>query len=118
MVSRCQLIRDTSIKRKDKQEKTEDLLLKIFAASKGQRLQLVLLQVKTKEEAMEVLEIFLSFFHNLLTSGKKSIFSKKEIVTFLKKAEQARIYLDRNVNFRAVIDIFFLGLPLKTLDKQ
>lgn len=116
VISRCEIIRDlNSRKKENKPEKLEEL----FYLSLSNRLLFVQKNITSKEEASEFISSMIQFLENKLLnpeSVNKLILNKLEIVTLIKKSEKALQYLERNLNYKHVLDILLLGFPWRNND--
>lgn len=111
--SRCQIVRTASAThRADEQTKTVGQLVKILRARPGERILLSQDLSKTREDT-------LSFLNRLIPTVSAQLhnpvpeysLSRAQSAIILKHAEHARRYVEGNVNFKATLDILFLGFP-------
>ncbi len=114
IVSRCQIISDNN-KKLDKsfdRGNTKKLLLQILTYSEGERILLSQKTATTREEAIELLTNLLMTLEALLHKPDKEInLAPKEIAQLLTKISTAKNYLEKYINFKATMDILFLGFP-------
>lgn len=114
IISRCQVISDnkkTDEKGTDTGE-TKNLLRQILTASPGERIILSQKWTNTREEAIELLNNLLVTLEKLLHRPDKEILlSPKDIAALLTKVIAAKNYLERYINFKATLDVLFLGFP-------
>lgn len=98
----------------DKTRQTElwELLIKIGRASAGKRITLSQELAKSKEECLVLLSSLLTLLEKKLYLQTESPgFSRSEMAGMLTRIEAARKFLERNVNYKATLDILFLGFP-------
>lgn len=116
IVSRCQIISDNKANEKMKENKdTKEILRQILASSPGKRILLSQKVANTREEAIQLLSDFIITLEGLLHSRDEQLgLSASQIADLLKKISTAKNYLERYINFRATLDILFLGFPKKS----
>lgn len=114
IVSRCQIISDNN-KKLDKSfdsGNTKKLLLQILTSSEGEKILLSQKAATTREEAIELLTNILMTLEELLHKPDKEInLAPKEIAQLLTKISTAKTYVEKYINFKATMDILFLGFP-------
>lgn len=114
IVSRCQIITDesgTGHKLSDGKE-VKTTLEQILTASAGERILLSQKIANSREEAVEFLGNLLLVLEKLLHKPDKEInISPKDIGESIKKVSTAKTYIERYINFKATLDILFLGFP-------
>lgn len=115
IVSRCQVISDNKLNENSFDAvKTKKTLMEILTASVGERILLSQKLVTTREEGLKFLDNLLALLEELLYKKNPQIdLSVKEIAQLLKKVSAARNYLERYINFKATLDVLFLGFPRK-----
>lgn len=114
IVSRCQIITSKNIESSDESAvgKTTELLVKILNSSPGMRITISQEYAKTRTETLELLNSFITTLEYWLHYKNESLkMGVKEIATSLQKTMAAKKYVERNVNFKATLDILFLGFP-------
>ncbi len=115
IISRCQIIHDNHKSTESELknfEKTVNLIKLIINSSPGKRLLIAGESVKTRDSALNLLNSMLISLDLCLKEEKVELtLSKIEIITLISKISSAISYLEKNVNFKAVIDILFLGFP-------
>lgn len=117
VISRCQLVIDhtssINVPDNDKGMSRESNLLKeVLAASSGERILLSQTLCKSKEETIKILDSLLLFMRLLLYKDENELtLSKGKIASLMKKTVAAKNYLERNINYKATLDILFLGFP-------
>jgi len=93
-------------------EKTEKLLREILTASPGKRIILAQSRAKTKEEARSLLDAIISLLEKFLHQPPENWpISLKATAHCLAKTIAAQKYIERNINFKATLDILLLGFP-------
>ena len=115
IISRCQIISDNKIEDKSFDEReTKKLLRQILTSSAGERILLSQKRANSREEAIGLLNNLLLTLEKLLHQPDQEIsLSPKEIAVLLSKVSAALKYLERYINFKATIDVLFLGFPKK-----
>lgn len=116
VVSRCEIIKDLDLQKKEnKSGKLEEL----FFLSLSNRLLFVQKNITSKEEASAFISSMIQFLESQLfnpePAGKLTL-NKLEIVTSIKKSEKALQFLERNLNYKHVLDILLLGFPRRNND--
>jgi len=116
ITSRCQIVSDR--KQTPKQissdfDKEMKLLKKILLAGYGERIIISLTVGKSKDEVEKFLDSLLMLCRQLLYQNKEKELgiSKGEIALLINKIIAAKGYLERNVNYKATLDILLLGFP-------
>jgi len=108
VLSRSQIIRDKKVDTPESNYLPEENLAEIMSASAGQRLQLSENWIKTREDALLFLDKLTATLEKQLMSAQKG---HLQIANSLRRSLQARKFLEGNVNYKLVIDIFLLGFP-------
>lgn len=115
VTSRCQIITDHN---KDggksvfDSAETKKILQQILSASAGERILLSQKLAGSREEAIQLLHNLLLTLEQLLHKNNSNInLSYKEIAETLGKVSAAKNYLERYINFKATLDVLFLGFP-------
>ncbi|MCJ7740552.1 hypothetical protein MUP32_04535 [Candidatus Microgenomates bacterium] len=113
ILSRCQLINQINAASDlSNFEKTEKFLKSIFPSTSGKRIILIQETVKTKEEGIGLLADIINFLEKSLHRPPKEWpVNLKETAQCLSKTLAAKKYLERNINWKATLDILFLGFP-------
>ncbi|MBI4990583.1 hypothetical protein HZB96_00645 [Candidatus Gottesmanbacteria bacterium] len=114
IVSRCQIIVDSQGTGGNLTdfEKITSLVKKIILASTGERLLMAGDLAKGKEDTLLFLDSLLFVLEKNLHRKSKDIpLSPVEISSIITKVLAAKRYIERNVNFKATLDILFLGFP-------
>jgi len=113
IVSRCQLVTVKGEKTKvmEDDNATLKLLKGIIKSSPGQRLLLAAQYSKTKEVALDILDQLLILLQSLLHDSTEIKLTTSQIASTLAKVESAKRYIEGNVNYKATLDILFLGFP-------
>lgn len=121
ITSRCQIVSD--FKQTSKQialdfDEEMKLLKKILIAGYGERIIISLSAGKSKDEVEKILDSLLMLCRQLLYQNeeKEVGISRKEIALLINKIIAAKGYLERNVNYKATLDILLLGFPKWPLD--
>lgn len=114
VISRCQVIvkKETILPETIILQKTESIFKKILQSSPGERILLSQQLISTKIEALELMDNFLYLLENYLLTNDKNLLSAKETASLITKVIAAKSYLDRNVNYKATLDILFLNFPM------
>lgn len=113
IVSRCQIVSNNKIIPGQKEDfnKIQEEFRKIIGSSPGVRLILLMEIVKSRENAINLLDKYMQFFDYILYQPENDLnLSKKETAALISKFMAARKYIERNLNYRATIDVLFLGL--------
>lgn len=115
IISRCQIVKlkDTEVLSHSDTESALALIYNVCKSSKGQRILLSQQMTKTKEDVLKTLTDMLYAFEQLLYSNPEGKLSFREIATMIVKTEAALGFVKRNINYKATLDIFFLGFPQK-----
>lgn len=113
IVSRCQIISDnnkTGNKSSDL-SKTKIFLKQILNSSAGERI-ILNQKIASREEAIQLLSDLLLVLEELLRTPDKEIgITLKETAELITKVSTAKYYLERYINFKATLDVLFLGFP-------
>lgn len=110
VLSRCQLEKEKQLKNGSSgQLKTYQHLVKLTSMSEGQRLIFLQNQIKNKQDALDFLEQLLDDLSASIRSNNHDLPIEKKAL-WMKKIHSAKYYIERNINFKAVVDILFLGL--------
>ena len=112
VVSRCEIIKDlNSPKKENKSAKLEEL----FFLSLSNRLLFIQKSIASREEASEFIRSMIQFLENKLLNPESAVkltLNRLEIVTLIKRSDKALQYLERNLNYKHVLDILLLGFPV------
>ncbi len=115
ITSRCQIINDNQTPHEldsKNHEKIIGIIKDIINSSAGKRLICAGNYAKTKDPALSLLNSMQITLEKCLNEDKPALpLSKIEITVLIRKISGAISYLDKNVNFKAVVDILFLGFP-------
>jgi len=114
IISRCQIISDTErIDNKSfDSSKTKKILRQILFSSEGERILINQKVANTREEGIQFLNNLLTTLEELLHKPDKEIdLTPKETAEIITKVITAKNYLERYINFKATLDILFLGFP-------
>lgn len=115
IVSRCQVISDNnkiSGKSAGDMGETKKNLHRILTATAGERILLSQKLIIGREEGLQFLSNLLVILEELLYKPDTEIkLSHKEIAELLQKISAAKNYLERYINFKATLDVLFLGFP-------
>lgn len=114
IISRCQIISDRNKKTEDifTNGNTKKILLQILTSSPGERIMLSQKTATTREEAIDLLNNLLLTLEELLYKPDKEIsLAPKQIAQLLTKISTAKNYLEKYINFKATLDVLFLGFP-------
>ena len=114
ITSRCQIIFGDNKNSKSSQnnEETKKLLEQILRSSAGERILISQKITDTKESADNFLGSLLITLEELLHNNDPKIgLTFKEIAGLLTKVSIAKNYVERNINYKATLDILFLGFP-------
>ena len=112
ILSRCIFIRerDGASKEKNELQKVKEFTAKILKSNSSYRLILAEEIITSRKDAEVLLKQLLSCLEYELLN-KSLPLSLLEITQLIKKVRAAENFLERNVNFRLVTDILFLGFP-------
>lgn len=113
ITSRCQVIRLGIKMVKDGDlSAIEALLLKFYQSSPGEKIMLSQNLINSKVEAEQLLNKLTELLHRLLVHPANKInLTRQEIATLLTRTAAAKNYIERNVNYKATVDVFLLGFP-------
>lgn len=115
VISRCQVIVDnTPSKNELDKEMTETLALlkQILNSKPGERILLSQKICKSKEETAKMLDLMIKLLRYLLYQEENKLkLSRGQIANLISKTVAAKNYLEKNVNYKATLDILFLGFP-------
>ena len=116
VISRCQIIPEQKLHQKTDLSEIENihrLIEKILSSSPGERILLSQNVAKSREETLLLLDSFLGVLDNLLrySSLDKIGLTPKDAASIIRKTLAAKRYIKQNVNYKATLDIFFLGFP-------
>lgn len=115
VISRCQIISDrkSTLKQPDMDFNEEMKLLKqILTSSPGERIILSQTLGKSKEDAVKTLDSLILLLRQLLYEEKRDLkLSVKGIAVLINKTIAAKSYIERNINYKATLDILLLGFP-------
>lgn len=115
VASRCQIITDKENNLQHfsfDEKKVSSLLQEILKASPGERILISQNLAKSKEETVKLLDTFTAYLRQLLYKDAKEIaLSPGNIASLISKVTSAKRYLEKNVNYKATLDILFLGFP-------
>ncbi|MBI3380075.1 hypothetical protein HY029_04935 [Candidatus Gottesmanbacteria bacterium] len=116
IVSRCQIITDnhnTNNKTMDT-GKSVKLLREILQSSAGERILLAQKVGNSREESIQLLEELIVSLEKFLHKPDEEIkLTPLETAELITKVTTAKNYLERYINFKATLDILFLGFPKK-----
>lgn len=115
IASRCQIISNNKTETAIFDSKDSKSLLKqILKSSAGQRILLSQKASNSREEATLLLDRLILTLEELLHKPDKEIeLTLSETAILLSKVSKAKNYLERYINFKATVDILFLGFPKK-----
>ncbi len=117
VISRCQIIAEKGEKPINQNQDiviTKKLISQIIRSSPAERIAIAQKYYISKEEVEKILDSILIFLEETLYQNKdEKFFSALETARLIKKIEAAKKYLKANVNYKAVLDILFLGFPQK-----
>lgn len=114
IVSRCQVITDNNKKLSEifDSRETKKLLTQILKTSAGERILLTQKISNSREEGIQLLTNLLFTLEELLHKPDKEInLTPPDLAQLIKKVATAKNYLERYINFKATLDILFLGFP-------
>lgn len=114
ILSRSQIIEEKgglTAYEKSKDTALKEFLMSILSARGTQRWLLWPKNIKSREEALHFLDNLLVIFESCLHNPDELPLNQKQIVSCLKKTIGAKSYLERNVSYKATLDILFLGFP-------
>lgn len=114
IASRCLILEEKkgSVEDSKDLEKTRVFLKDILNLSAGERMVYWTKQVKNKDEAVTLLLRLLIFLSaENLDNEKEKLLPVGESAHLIRKIMSAQRYLERNVNFKAALDILFIGFP-------
>lgn len=113
ITSRCQVIKLGIKMVKDSDlSAIEALLLKFYQSSLGEKIMLSQNLISSKVEAVQLLDELTELLHKLLVHPTNKInLTRQEIATLLTRTAAAKNYIERNVNYKATVDVFLLGFP-------
>lgn len=117
VVSRCQIKSNHRLKPSTNLSASDvktslSLLDKIISSNDGERLLISSESARSKESTVALLDSFLVCLENLL-HGKNdlSTLNPSNIALLLTKISIARKYIEKNINYKATLDILLLGFP-------
>lgn len=116
ITSRCQIIFGDNKNSKSSQnnEETKKLLGQILKSSAGERILISQKITDSKESADDFLSSLLITLEELLHNNDPAIgLTFKGIADLLSKVSVAKNYVERNINYKATLDILLLGFPKK-----
>ena len=116
ITSRCQIIfgENESTKSSPIKLNSKKLLEQILRSSAGERILISQKITDSKESTDNFLSSLLITLEELLHNNDPKIgLTFKEIADLLSKVSIARNYIERNINFKATLDILLLGFPMK-----
>ncbi|MBI2616815.1 hypothetical protein HYW55_01620 [Candidatus Gottesmanbacteria bacterium] len=112
IVSRCIVIRGPTRKENEVTPTFAKEFSSLLTASPGKRVAYSQEKINSRGEALEFIEMLISALSTHLSSPKGMLpLGKRETAQSIKRAESARLYLARNINFKATMDVFLMGLP-------
>lgn len=114
IISRCQIISDKNKKPEDSLDigNTKKILFQILTSSAGERILLSQKVATTREETIDLLSNLLLVLEKLLYNPDKEItLAPGQIAQLLAKISTAKTYLEKYINFKATLDVLFLGFP-------
>jgi len=85
--------------------------LEILNMSSGERLVFSQKLISNREDAVGFIDSLTRLLENQLINKPSMPLSNLQLASLIEKTEAARRYVDRNVNFKLVIDILLLGFP-------
>jgi len=92
-------------------KKLEKKILEILNMSSGERLVFSQKLISNREDAAGFIDSLTRLLENQLINKPSMPLSNLQLASLIEKTEAARRYVDRNVNFKLVIDILLLGFP-------
>lgn len=113
VISRCEIIKDKNVKN-EADKKIQQTLENLLFASSSKRLSFAQKIITSKDEALEFINKLINNLEIWLLSdpdGHNLKLEKLEIVSLLKKSQNAKQFIEDNVNFKHVIDVLLLGFP-------
>lgn len=111
ILSRCRSIRHASASDGESTPELQTVVKKILSARPGERILLAQEIAKTKEDTLVFLSSLIQLAQRQLHQSVIPSGTLLQWATILKHTEHARQYVERNVNFKATVDILFLGFP-------
>src|SRR3990167_5043584 len=117
VLSRCLVISkgNTDMKNKINDNYDKEMLNEILRGSPGQRIIYLQEKIKTKEDGMQILDKILEILKQHLIYPSSTInLSRHETSALITKVTAAKKYLTGNINYKATLDVLFLGFPVPT----
>ncbi len=114
ITSRCQIISDNAQPEYESFNTAEVKILirQILNSSPGERILFSQQYAKSREEALNLLSNLTLILEELLYKKDDEInLSYKDIAALITRIIKAKNYVERYINFRATLDILFLGFP-------
>jgi DNA polymerase-3 subunit delta' len=116
ITSRCQIVSDreqTPQQIGSDFDKEMKLLKQILTSRPGERIIISLSAGKSKEEVENFLDSLLMLCRQLLYQNEEKELGirREEVALLINKIIAAKGYLERNVNYKATLDILLLGFP-------
>lgn len=115
IISRCQIISENEYRSTPETKESLEiiqLIKKIVNAPTGERILISQKTVNTRDEALKLLNTFLTTLEFLLHQPDKNIgLTIQEIATLISKIAAAKNYVEKYISFKATLDILFLGFP-------
>lgn len=114
IVSRCQIITDNHKTNGNLIDTGKSIksLQEILQSSAGKRILLSQKLGNSREESIKLLEDLIVTLENLLHKPDKEIkLTLLETAELITKVTTAKNYLERYINFKATLDVLFLGFP-------
>ena len=111
VISRCQIITDLTSYNVPDELKLDTLLHEIITSHVFHRVELAMKLSSSSEDALSLLDKFLVVLHQhfFICPQDKKI-SPRYLSQMITKIESAKSYIEKNVNFKAVLEVLFLGL--------
>lgn len=114
VISRCQIIsdyNDLGVGNLDT-DKTIRLIKNVLFSSSGNRLFLSVNLAKSKEETLELLKSIIFVLERKIREPVNELnLTRSDLASLIEKTIAAVKYIEKNVNYKAVLDILLLGFP-------
>lgn len=113
IVSRCKIIYKPNTVKSEVDSSALQEFVKLLHASPGERIQYAIASYTTREDILSFFDRLITDASSCLRRGTTSVIPipKAQLAGTIRKAISARTFIQRNVNFKATLDVFLLGLP-------
>lgn len=116
IISRCQI---TYAQRSPKPTKSPCDPFEAMRLSPGERILLTQKLATTKEKALEYFDQMLLGLESRIRDNQTAPFTRLDLSRIMGKLLKAKTMIEKNINYKTVLDLFILGLPkIPKNDKQ